>query len=499
MAFGPNLDAGDGVGRGVGGTVDENLRTANALEDAPEGQADVQANVQDDVQSFDEEDAACEDAPEQKVDLRKRITDTTPITRRMTRGVADQTAIQPLIFTNQHVIDAFASVSLAGGLKQWDLLTWAGLSIETMGANRTAQYTSKPIAELPGISASEKKAINDKIVELLADAVIWVGAIDAAQGLNVRWGPGGEHTPIGILSNGARVNVTAEQGDWLQIFMNNRIGFVHGDFVTRVGDASARVDTKKTTSTHTGSRYLRHQPGVDQLPMPPTPDNAITQNTATMDPRSKLLTTIWNQYGNLLESLGDQLDINPAVAVAVVAAEAGGLLLRHDPRMVIRFENHIFYREWGKHNQALFQTYFRYNAEKTWQNHQWRPDPNQAWRDFHGNQDKEWEVLNFAQRLDDTAAKRAISMGVAQIMGFNHSALGYGSVQEMFDMMSQSVRYQLIGFFDFVRSKPNAAPSLRQQDFHSFASAYNGPGQADYYGRLIREGYERVLSLQGNS
>ena len=116
------------------------------------------------------------------------------------------------------------------------------------------------------------------------------------------------------------------------------------------------------------------------------------------------------------------------------------------------------------------------------------------------DQDGEWEVFDFACTLDDTAARLSISMGGPQIMGFNYAALGYASVQQMFDAFAASERNQVVGFFDFVRSRgEEAIQKLQGSDFVGFARFYNGSGQAEYYGSLIRRAYEAYRRLRSVS
>lgn len=57
--------------------------------------------------------------------------------------------------------------------------------------------------------------------------------------------------------------------------------------------------------------------------------------------------------------------------------------------------------------------------------------------------------------------------------------------------MSKSHVRQLAAFEAFVRSG-NLADELQRKDWEGFARAYNGPGQVERYGRLLREAYDRV-------
>ena len=121
------------------------------------------------------------------------------------------------------------------------------------------------------------------------------------------------------------------------------------------------------------------------------------------------------------------------------------------------------------------------------------------WRTCHLSQDIEWQVFDFARTLDDTAAKLSISMGGAQIMGFNYPTLGYDSVQQMFDAFTNSERDQVIGFFSFVQGQSGESKritALRALDFETFAKLYNGPGQASQYGQAIHSAYDTYQNLR---
>ncbi len=95
----------------------------------------------------------------------------------------------------------------------------------------------------------------------------------------------------------------------------------------------------------------------------------------------------------------------------------------------------------------------------------------------------------------------SISMGAPQIMGFNFASLGYTKVQDMFDRFSNSVHAQLIGVFDFVRRTGAASPALvalQRRDYLTFASIYNGSGNAPTYSSIIQNHvviYNRLIAL----
>jgi outer membrane biosynthesis protein TonB len=242
--------------------------------------------------------------------------------------------------------------------------------------------------------------------------------------------------------------------------------------------------------------------GLEDVLLEASLASQLTPQADTNSPTHRLVANIYNRYGGLLEAFSQVLGIEPAVAVATLAVESGGQAFASDGRMIIRFENHVFYNQWGKNNQAKFAQHFTYNSSQAWSGHKWRPSPDQPWQppnlpDFHGNQSREWEVFNFAASLDDTAAKMSISMGAPQIMGFNFGLIGFASVQDMFKAFTQGERDQVIGFFDFVQYvSPNAVKALRTRDFKTFAAYYNGSGQAVMYGNLIKTAYDAFNQLR---
>jgi hypothetical protein len=195
---------------------------------------------------------------------------------------------------------------------------------------------------------------------------------------------------------------------------------------------------------------------------------------------------IWNKYGGFLEPLSAKIGIDKAVAVAVIAVESGGSGLGPDGRLIIRFENHLFWTFWGKANPAAYGQYFVFDQNTSWQGHKYHPQPNGLWLEVHQNQNSEWAAFNLASTIDATAAKKSISMGLTQIMGFNNRAIGYASPDAMLAAFAASEKFQLLGFFNFVKNDPRQITALQNRDYVSFAKIYNGPGQPDFYGGLIK-------------
>lgn len=218
---------------------------------------------------------------------------------------------------------------------------------------------------------------------------------------------------------------------------------------------------------------------------------------AGADELARTVAATWNRYGGLLLAEANRLGIDPGIAVAVLATEASGQPFGPDGRMVIRFENHLFYHYWGKQNEALFRQHFDFNPTDRWKEHRWRSTPDATWQHCHSTQTGEWQIFEFARGLDERAAMLALAMGAPQIMGFNHTAIGYTSVQEMFNAFCD-VRVQLTSLFRFMEVN-DLVDVVRRGDFLTFAKIYNGPGQAEYYKSLIERYLAAYQTLRGTA
>jgi hypothetical protein len=199
----------------------------------------------------------------------------------------------------------------------------------------------------------------------------------------------------------------------------------------------------------------------------------------------------WNSYGGLVGKLSGLLNVPMNGIVAVLAAESGGNCFGPDGRLIIRFENHLFYANWGEQNQDTFNRFFAFDRSapaNAWKGHLWRRDEKSQWQSFHGNQDLEWQALTTARALNDTAALYSTSMGAPQILGSNYRRVGYDTAQRMFYQFARSAPAQLIALFDYVKGMNASSPAiqaLQRQDNLTFANVYNGPANAPTYSDII--------------
>lgn len=251
-------------------------------------------------------------------------------------------------------------------------------------------------------------------------------------------------------------------------------------------------------------KFLIEQKNLQKVNLPPT---RKLRTTGKSNYRRRLVKRIWNNYGGLLEDLSKMLKIDPAVVVAVLCVESKGRGFSRDGRMIIRFENHIFWKYWGKSHPSLFFDHFKFDPRKPWRGHKFRKAMNCGWTAFHQEgQAGEWEVFELARSKHQRFSMYSISMGMPQIMGFNHTKIGYKSVKKMFNSFARSERNQIIGLFDFIAGPPEADPppaemgsnltvALRKKNFFTFAKLYNGPGKAAIYAGRIKTYYELLKEL----
>jgi len=160
--------------------------------------------------------------------------------------------------------------------------------------------------------------------------------------------------------------------------------------------------------------------------------------------------------------------VDDAALWAVLSVETSGCGFLPDRRPKILFERHIFRRLTGGTFDSV------------------APDVSGPKTDDYGpGGAHQYERLQVARRLDEDAALKSASWGLAQIMGMNYQAAGFDNVRDMVTAMVASEDAQVKAMANFVNANA-MAKALRTRDWAGFASAYNGPGFAanNYDGKL---------------
>ena len=204
--------------------------------------------------------------------------------------------------------------------------------------------------------------------------------------------------------------------------------------------------------------------------------------------RKRQIRRLWNRFGGLLSELSSILKIVPAAAAAILGVESTGRGFDRRGKMIIRFENHLFWKYWGKSHPSDFSAHFKFDRRRPWRGHKFRGSEMGKWIVCHRKgQPGEWKAFELARSKHQKFALYSISMGMPQIMGFNHASIGYRSAKKMFDSFNSGARNQIIGLFDFIRADSKMVRFLRRGDFVGFARLYNGPARAAIYADRLQK------------
>jgi hypothetical protein len=183
------------------------------------------------------------------------------------------------------------------------------------------------------------------------------------------------------------------------------------------------------------------------------------------------------QKKDLIHSFAKKYNLDPLDLEAVIEVESGGKLYAFDPtgivdpRPLILFEYHVFYRA-IKDPSIKELAVCKKLASKRWGQF---PYPK--------TQLERYKLLEEASQLDYEAAHAACSWGLGQVLGESYSFLGYSKPSDLAKRTCKGLEGQLEVFFRFILSKPGCLEALKAGDFKRFFRLYNGPGKVDEYAR----------------
>lgn len=189
-----------------------------------------------------------------------------------------------------------------------------------------------------------------------------------------------------------------------------------------------------------------------------------------------------NKIGEMAAKYG--LDVASVLAVAEV--ESGGRSgFQKTGLLTILFEAHIFYRELkkaGLNPDALMVKYPNL-ISATWN------------RTLYKSGDAENIRLAEALKIHECAWNCA-SYGMFQIMGFNHQACGFNTVQEFVKYLKMGSEAHVETFLKFISSNPRKINALKNKDWATFARLYNGSAYAkNKYDIKLAEAYKKYSPL----
>lgn len=151
------------------------------------------------------------------------------------------------------------------------------------------------------------------------------------------------------------------------------------------------------------------------------------------------------------------------VLIAVIKIESNGRGFQSNGKLKMLFEPHIFYANLKTDAEKLAAAVGAGVAYQHWGE---RPYPADS-----------YARLLTAMAIDETAALESASWGMAQILGGNFKAAGFGSPQLMVSAMTIGEGAQVEAMANFLKSA-GLSQAMNDKDWVKIARGYNGPGYA---------------------
>lgn len=162
-----------------------------------------------------------------------------------------------------------------------------------------------------------------------------------------------------------------------------------------------------------------------------------------------------------LPRIGAMIGVGEDEVHAFIEVETKGGGFDAQSRPKILFEPHVFYRclPAARRDQAVKAGL----ACKSWG------------QIPYGKESEQYPRLMRALLIDETAALKACSWGLGQVLGENHVASGYETVQAMVADFTLDEDNHLEAAIRFIKAN-GLDDELRRHDWAAFARGYNGPG-----------------------
>jgi len=200
---------------------------------------------------------------------------------------------------------------------------------------------------------------------------------------------------------------------------------------------------------------------------------AIAQRTALPKAGGTLMTEA--DYQRAATSL--KCEVAAIKAVAQVESAGNGFFPSGRPKIL--FEAHIFSKRTHHKHDKVFPDI----SSPKWN------------KKLYKGGEKEYGRLAKAMLIDRTAALGSASWGRFQVMGFNHEAAGFPTLEGFIAAMFASEGAQLDGVVAFLKSTHLDA-ALKDKKWGKFAAGYNGPRYAEqHYDLKLKTAYERFSGV----
>lgn len=199
-----------------------------------------------------------------------------------------------------------------------------------------------------------------------------------------------------------------------------------------------------------------------------------------------------------IEQVATAAGFEPRAVRAVIRVETGGsgydartgyLLIQHEPAW---FKRLLPKAKLAEINQAL-SVELAAAAKLTASQKQLLKDWNIIIHNGVEGQVSERIAFDAASRIDKHAAMLSTSWGLPQMMGFNHAACGYATVEAMVEAFRVSEANQVAGMLRFIKANSKMAAALKRREWGVVAYYYNGAGYKQFnYDRRLATAYAEL-------
>ena len=126
--------------------------------------------------------------------------------------------------------------------------------------NGKTGYVSKEYISVSGSSSGTNSSGNNGSQQAPSTTNKVGTVVNVTSNLRVRSGASTSSSTLGYLTNGSKVNITGENGNWYQINYNNKVGYVSKDYISvsntsNDGSDTSRGDAPSNGGTTTTSQY----------------------------------------------------------------------------------------------------------------------------------------------------------------------------------------------------------------------------------------------------
>ena len=181
-------------------------------------------------------------------------------------------------------------------------------------------------------------------------------------------------------------------------------------------------------------------------------------------------------------SAAEFLKVEVAALKAVIRVETSGRGFGKDMRPIILFEPHKFYQfTAGMTRIRAVREGLAYAV--------------QGMKPYPASQRIRYEQLTAACDMDETAALKATSWGLGQIMGFNHLLADCDTPQVLVEETKKSEGVQLLLMVRVIKAML-LEKHLRSRNWTAFAKAYNGKNFAkNQYDEKLAAAYKSEIEV----